>query len=876
MSDPAARAIWISRDTLAVPSDLLVSGQLPAFVGHADIDLCPSEFSSDDIAADPRVKEGYRAFRLGEGGALTTERVLSILRGPVLVENLTEAVGVQIGGVLDDVYGKPASETKLGITWTGGAPSLRVWAPTASDVHLLLWKEETGDPLRLHATRDAETGVWSVVGTASWSDLEYLWDVRVYVPQLGRVAQFQVTDPYSAGLTVDSKRSVLTDLGDPRWKPEGWGDSLPPALRTQAAQTLYELHVRDFSIFDPSVPEGLRGTYGAFTLPDSIGRRHLGELADAGITSVHLLPTFDIASSSIPEDRARQKIPEIAGTELLPGNDAVLAKIAGFGPASELQQKAVQEVKDLDGFNWGYEPLHWGVPEGSYASAENQIGGRRTLEYREMVAALHRMGLRVILDVVYNHTAASGSCDQSVLDRIVPGYYHRLSGAGHVETSTCCANVATERLMAEKLMVDTLVRWVRHYHVDGFRFDLMGHHSLENMQAVRTSLDQLTEERDGVDGSRVYLYGEGWNFGEVAGDRLFTQARQGNLMGTGIGAFNDRLRDAVRGGTPFDPDQRRCQGFASGQFTDPNVHAAAGTAAREAHHGLQWNQGLVMLGLVGALADYPVPTLNGQILGRDLDGAGFAQQPAECVNYVEAHDNETLYDNNVFKLPESAGMETRVRMHLLANSVVALGQGVAFFAAGTELLRSKSLDRDSYNSGDWFNGIDWTGQRTTFGTGLPAAGPNREKWPVMQPLLQNLELRPDAAAMTQAREGFLDFLRIRSSSPLFSLGGADAIRQKVSFPSWVTPPGVIAMLISDEPDPVDEDCQAILVIFNASPRAWEGEIEALVGRRFVLHPVQAEGSDSVVRESIWDAELGRLTVPARTTTVYVEPRQSQA
>src|SRR3712207_4894314 len=188
-----------------------------------------------------------------------------------------------------------------------------------------------------------------------------------------------------------------------------------------------------------------------------------------------------------------------------------------------------------------------------------------------MVQCLNRVGQRAVIDVVYNHTPASGQDPKSILDRVVPGYYHRLDPAtGAVETSTCCQNTATEHAMMEKLMVDSVVTWAREYKVDGFRFDLMGHHSRDNMLAVRAALDALTPEEDGVDGSQIYVYGEGWEFGEVADDARFVQATQANMAGTGIGTFNDRLRDAVRGGGPFDEDPRALQGFGSGLLTDPN------------------------------------------------------------------------------------------------------------------------------------------------------------------------------------------------------------------------------------------------------------------------------------------------------------------
>ena len=299
--------------------------------------------------------------------------------------------------------------------------------------------------------------------------------------------------------------------------------------------------MRDFSIGDETVPADHRGGYLAFTDTNSDGMQHLRTLAGAGLNTVHLLPVFDIAT--IPERRADQATPA--------------CDLESFAPDSELQQACVTAVAATDGFNWGYDPWHYTTPEGSYAT--DPEGPSRTLEFRTMVAALNRSGLRVVMDVVYNHTTAWGQDPKSVLDRIVPGYYHRLSATGAVETSTCCANTASEHRMMEKLMVDSVVTWAREYKVDGFRFDLMGHHSLANMLAVREALDELTVKHDGVDGKRIYVYGEGWDFGEVAGGARFTQARQLELAGSGIGSFSDRLRDAVQRWRPV-----RCRPEAAG------------------------------------------------------------------------------------------------------------------------------------------------------------------------------------------------------------------------------------------------------------------------------------------------------------------------
>ena len=211
--------------------------------------------------------------------------------------------------------------------------------------------------------------------------------------------------------------------------------------------------------------------------------------------------------------------------------------------------------------------MHYTVPEGSYAT--DAEGAARTLQFRSMVSALNGDGLRFVMDVVYNHTADSGQTGANDLDRIVPGYYHRLDATGKVTTSTCCADTATEHMMMGKLLIDSVLTWAKQYKVDGFRFDLMGFQPKALMLQLRSKLNALTLARDGVDGRSIYLYGEGWNFGTVANNALFVQASQLNLAGTGIGTFNDRIRDAVRGGGPFDTDPRT-QGFASGLYTDPN------------------------------------------------------------------------------------------------------------------------------------------------------------------------------------------------------------------------------------------------------------------------------------------------------------------
>jgi pullulanase-type alpha-1,6-glucosidase len=771
-----------------------------------------------------------------------------VLTGEVLVAaygasgRLVGATGVQIPGVLDDLYAGRAYGARLGPTWDGGRPSLAVWAPTAKRVDLLLREQRV--PMRR-----GDDGVWRVTGDRSWRNAPYAYEVTVYAPTVDKVVTNVVTDPYSLGLTINSARSLLVDLEDPALAPRGWERLRKPPLDQPEDSTIYELHVRDFSIGDATVPAAHRGTFLAFTDAGSAGMRQLRSLADAGLNTLHLLPSNDVAT--IEEDRAKQAQPA--------------CDLRALPPDSEQQQACVGLVKDSDGFNWGYDPLHYTTPEGSYSTAPD--GPARTREFRQMVQGINGAGLRVVMDVVFNHTPAAGQDPKSILDRIVPGYYHRLSPTGSVETSTCCANTATEHRMMEKLMIDSLVTWAREYKVDGFRFDLMGHHSKANLLNVRRALDSLTLARDGVDGRRIYLYGEGWNFGEVANDAQFVQATQANMAGTGIGTFSDRLRDAVRGGGPFDADPR-IQGFATGLFTDPNGAAANGTSDAQRARLLLY-QDQIKVGLTGNLRDYTfVDRVGATVKGSQVDyngsPAGYAADPSETITYVDAHDNETLFDTLQYKLPQATSMADRVRMNTLALATTALGQSPSFWHAGADLLRSKSLDRNSFNSGDWFNRIDWTARESTWGSGLPPREDNEAKWPFMRPLLGDPALKPGAADMRTAHERARELLRIRFSSPLFRLGDASEIQRRVSFPTGGPDqtPGVIVMAIAGH-----RHGEGVVVVFNATPAATTQTVPSLARRRYALHPVQARGGDPVVRAASFKA--GAFKVPARTVAVFV-------
>ncbi len=871
-----ARAHWLDRTTLVwdaeLPEDARVvltsaasgglelteTGVEPTEVGiqkFVELELLKAGLSDELRAKFPYLAD-YSAYRLNDDNPAETLRgqlaVFAIAEsGDFPIGRPLDATGVQIPGILDDLYAEAAYDEPLGVVWEGDTPTVRVWAPTAQNVRLHLFPDAESDAGKvLELTRSDTTGIWNITGDPDWNGKYYLFEVTVYAPTTQQLETNLVTDPYAYALSTNSTRSQIVDLDDPALQPEGWNTLDKPPLAAPEDISVYELHVRDFSATDETVPASLRGTYGAFSVPKSDGMTHLRALADAGLTHLHLLPVFDIAT--IDEDKSTWETP--AGD------------LTRYAPASPEQQAAVTAVQDQDAFNWGYDPLHYTVPEGSYAV--NPEGAARTLEFRQMVQSLNETGLRVVMDVVYNHTSSSGQAELSVLDRIVPGYYHRLNPDGAVETSTCCQNTATEHAMMEKLMVDSLVTWAKAYKIDGFRFDLMGHHMVSNMVAVKEALSGLTLEKDGVDGSSIYLYGEGWDFGEVAGNARGVNATQQNVAGLGIGTFNDRLRDAARGGTPFSGPQE--QGFITGLFTDPNDSAQGTPAEQKARLLLASDQ--IRIGLAGNLADYTFQNADGEtVRGADIlygeSPAGYTQDPQENIVYVSAHDNETLFDAVALKAPLETPISERVRMQNLGLSLVALSQGVPFFHAGSDLLRSKSLDRNSYNSGDWFNRLDFSYKANNWGLGLPLEGENGDNWPLMSRLLGTLPA-PSETDIRQNAEHLQEMLQIRNSSPLFRLQTAEAVQSALSFyntgPEQI--PGVIVMRLEDADD-LEPKLASITVVFNGTPDVQTLNIPELAGG-MKLHPVQQEGGDPLVKFSRARTD-GTFVVPGRTTAVFL-------
>jgi len=799
------------------------------------------------------------------------ERVPDILKGQCAVsvkspsENFLAVAALQIPGILDDLY---AYHGPLGVSFDNGKPLLRVWAPTARSVnlHLFLTSTAAENAQVFPMTWDPETGVWSIKGYPDWIGRYYLYEVDVFSRPDGRFVRNLVTDPYSVSLSTNSTRSQIVDLNQPQLFPESWNElsknNIKGKNNDQIAfptdQVLYELHVRDFSANDLSVPEDKRGTYQAFAQPESLGMKHLKRLAEAGVTHIHLLPVAD--NATINENRYEWQ-------------KANFNNLMEIPPDSDLQQAVLSSYRGRDGYNWGYDPYHYFVPEGGYACDPDGTG--RIREFRQMVAGLRNIGLRVVMDVVYNHTFAAGQDHKSVLDRIVPGYYYRLNHDGDIETSTCCSNTASEHSMMEKLMIDSLLSWVVNYKIDGFRFDLMGHHMKRNMDNVRGALDGLTFEKDGVDGKSILIYGEGWDFGEVANNARGQNATQWNLRGTGIGTFNDRLRSALRGGSPF--GEKWEQGFVTGLYTDPNEFEQSPPGVQREKLLEYMDQ--VCIGLAGNLADYKLTNSRGiQVCGSQIANGygGYTSQPQENIVYVSAHDNETLFDAIQYKAPLSTSMDDRLRIQMLALSIVALSQGVPFFHAGCEILRSKSFDRNSYNAGDWFNKLDWTYHHNNWGVGLPFEDKNSAHWATMKERLARSDLAPSRKHIMASLNHFEEVLRIRRSSPLFRLRSAEEVIKKVRFHNtWPGQyPGLIVMSISDlGSERIDIHYNFIVVFFNALKTGIEYSIPDLHSGEICLHPIQVDSQDTLVKTSSFNPFLNTFYVPGRTTAVFVSPSQ---
>ena len=536
---------------------------------------------------------------------------------------------------LDSEYAYTGDD--LGATYSKNSTEFKVWSPTATDVKVNIYtkgsSDETGDELLGTYSLEKElvdgewNGVWSLTLVGDWVNLYYTYSITTETPTTigsGKTKTYETQDVYSRATGVNGKRSMIVDLDTT--DPEGWSNDNHVLLNKSTESSVWELHVKDFSYDKASgVSEKNRGKYLAFT---ENGTTLNGEgkvstcidyLKELGVTTVQLNPFYDFQS--------------------------------------------VNEAGSDEQFNWGYDPQNYNVPEGSYSSNPYD-GNVRIKECKEMIKALHDAGISVVMDVVYNHTYSTDSCFQ----KTVPNYYYRMTTTGAFSNGSGCGNEgATERAMYRQYVIDSLKYWVNEYHVDGFRFDLMGIMDVETMNMARAALDEIDP--------RITMWGEGWSGGDsyhptnTCSGTKFYPAIQANAskLNNRIAIFNDGIRDGVKGSAMGINNT----GFIQG----------AKTSAKDVNYGVK--------------------------------GTSYKwkpQAPSQCVTYDSCHDNATLYD----QILASTGLadygvrnSEAVKMNKLASAIIYTSQGISFTLAGEEMARSKDGDTNSYKSAADLNMIKW-------------------------------------------------------------------------------------------------------------------------------------------------------------------------
>lgn len=802
--------------------------------------------------------------------------------------------------LIDTLYSEEATKLSYGANVGESGTEFRVWAPTAQKVELVKFTPKADDSTTfdedvLELAFDEASGAWSTTTDKLQHGDYYKYRVTVYRPYNRTIESKDITDPYSMGLSTDSKYSIVVDFS----KLENKVTVGPHAQKEPsdiANMMIIESHIRDMTIYDRSVAEENRGKYLGVIDKNGEAYDHLKSLADAGATHLEILPFYDIAS--IVEDRdptknkyladlsmsgadfcAQRKIDvddqfakiglcdattlqafveELAATDLTtePTDDGTGKLI----PGSTLVSTFLNYIKNDDSFNWGYDPWHYGAPEGSYSS--NPEGLTRNEELRQMINGIHEdIGMNVIMDVVYNHTDGASGAKSSVLDEIVPWYYNRYNATSATPTGeTCCQDSASEHKMFAKLMKDTLVSWVKNYGVDAFRFDLMGYIPRSVMQETLVAVRKESERED------VYFLGEGWDPGSNATASIGSTetATQINLPGFGIGTFNDRLRDAIRGNGPFDHGNNllHLQGFATGRCSDVNYwrkqvesdYNCEPDTVNETDfgmHGLHW-QDIIRVTMAGALRDFQITTYTGEPkTGEGLSywgpATGYTDNPYESINYVSKHDNQAVFDMIMYKSNSPAtleGLKKKARQQAIAVATVILGQTPAFDYQGSDLLRSKSFENDSYNSGDWVNGIRYIKDGDDLTNGFSLGYTNKDKdsedWSPISYARQidntttkmgNIDAK-DTGVRAIMHGYYTELLSIRKDFKNYiSLGTKEKIMDLVSFPDAGKDqtPGVIVMKIVNPA--VATNYLTVVInarndVFDATKYNVEGELVA--------------------------------------------------
>ncbi len=589
-----------------------------------------------------------RLIKKSAGAFLALTIVLSIIAGvnTSAVDSSKTASGdsntyTKASQELDNRYGYDKDD--LGATYTPNGTTFKVWAPTATDVKVNLYTtgsdRETGAQ-KLSTTAldyNSSTGIWSKTLNGDYKNKYYTYTITAKNVTGTKITTKETQDIYSVATGVNGQRSQIVDLDST--DPEGWNNDAHVLLDKQSDSFVWEVHVKDFSYDTKSgVSDKTRGKFLAFTETgttlenDGQTPTMIDYLKNLGVTTVQITPFYDFNKDSVDET----------------------------GPDSQ--------------FNWGYDPVNYNVPDGSY-STNPYDGNVRIKECKQMIQALHNAGISVVMDVVYNHTF---SAPESSFEACVPNYYYRMKADGTYSDGSGCGNeTASERRMYRNFMIQSCLYWVNEYHIDGFRFDLMAIHDVETMNLLRNAMDKVDP--------RITLWGEGWTGGScnypstTCTGETFRAANQGNAsyLSERVAYFNDGIRDALKGSV-FDLK------------------------------GKGWVQG----------ASSSLANLNYGILANTTtEGTGrwTARQPSQTVTYASCHDNQTLWD----RLACSQGItdfrsrnETLAAQNKLVGGFLNMSQGVTFMLAGEEMGRSKDNDENSYKSSATLNMIDWSNAKT--------------------------------------------------------------------------------------------------------------------------------------------------------------------
>jgi len=509
----------------------------------------------------------------------------------------------------------------LGLTYSPKASTFKIWAPTATAVKLNLYKSDMGGTAWHSVTMNKGTnGVWLTTLPENLKNSYYTFQVNI-----GNTWSEEVVDPYAKACGTNGLRAQVVDFTETN--PIGWAQDTSPNFSTANKQTdaiIYELHVRDASIHASSGIKNKGKFLGLAELGtknnagQSTGLSHIKEL---GVTHVHLLPFYDYNS--------------------------------------------VDETKSATQYNWGYDPVNYNIPEGSYST--NPADGKvRIKELKELVKTMHNNGLRIVMDVVYNHTALTKNSNFNIL---VPDYYYRKRADGSFSDASGCGNeTASDKAMYQKFMIESVVYWVKEYHIDGFRFDLMGVHDIQTMNLISDTLHKIKPS--------IVLYGEGWTSGSSPLPEEKRALKKNAAQLNGIAVFSDDMRDGIKGSV-FNINDR---GFATGNTS---------------------NSESVKFGIVAA-GNHPQINYNNVNYSKSPYTAG----PAGLINYADCHDNNILWDKIELSCKD-ASEESRTKMAQLAYAIVLTAQGASFLHAGTEFLRTKNGVENSFDKGDMVNGIHW-------------------------------------------------------------------------------------------------------------------------------------------------------------------------